>query len=157
MATIEGIDISGLHGPKRGSYPAHFFRDEVAWSPSRSRFAIAYTICEVSMSNDVGCIAWGTQEAGKIKIVQNPAELLVSCWGTPFARWISDTKFIIRIQVRDISRLLVPVLVIDTDGKYNGPEKLDSQLSYNQTDEKEKKNVHKTTELQCGVQGKGSA
>jgi hypothetical protein len=43
------------------------------------------------------------------------------------------------------------------DRNYSGPEKLDSQLSYNQTDEKEKKNVHETTELQCGVQGKGSA
>jgi hypothetical protein len=49
------------------------------------------------------------------------------------------------------------VQVYGANAWYSGPEKLDSQLSYNQTDEKEKKNVHKTTELQCGVQGKGSA
>ncbi len=56
------LDLDLLPGPNRGVSPALYFRDEAVFSPTGKYFALAYTITEASMCNDVGCLLWGTNK-----------------------------------------------------------------------------------------------
>jgi hypothetical protein len=106
------IDLNTLPGPKRGVSPAIYCRDEVVYSPSGKYFALAYTITEASMCNDVGCLLWGTINFFGTTILGNPAGVNISCWYSPWANWLDDQTFVFKAQQCDGSRLHLPLVAI---------------------------------------------
>ena len=112
------IKVDDLPGPKRGQYPAHYFRDDIVCSPSGRHFALAYTIAEASMCNDVGCLLWGVQDGNKTRILCNPSNLTISCWQVPFCRWLSDEIFVCKVQRPCHGRVAVPNLLVDIHGAF---------------------------------------
>jgi len=109
------IDLASLPGPKRGVYPALHVRDEITWSPSSKRFALAYTICEASMSNDIGCIAWGEAGNDRTVILGNPQDIHATCWYTPWAVWVSELVFVFKAQLYCAPRIHLPLVAIHVE------------------------------------------
>jgi hypothetical protein len=112
MDLPDTIVIEELPGPMRGEYPALYFRDDVVWSPQRTHFALAYTICEASMNNEVGCILWARIENSKAKILQNPDGVLASCWRSPWCRWLDEEVFVFKAQTYNGKTTCVPLVAI---------------------------------------------
>jgi hypothetical protein len=112
MDIPDNIVLERLPGPKRGDYPALYFRDDAVWSPQRSHLALAYTICEASMCNDVGCILWAKVDCGKANILQNPDGVLASCWQIPWCLWLDEERFIFKAQKYNGKTTCVPLVAI---------------------------------------------
>ena len=112
MDLPKNIVLEQLPGPKRGDWPALYFRDEVAWSPSRTHLALAYTICEASMCNEVGCILWAEVDGGKATILQNPDSMVASCWRSPWCRWLNESIFVFKSQWYNGENLCLPLVAI---------------------------------------------
>lgn len=112
MDLPDNILIERLPGPKRGEYPAHFFRDDVVWSPGRTHLALAYTICEASMCNDVGCILWARVDGPRASILENPNGVLASCWRSPWCRWLTEDAFVFKAHKYDGKTVNVPLVAI---------------------------------------------
>lgn len=106
------VDLNSLPGPKRSDMPAMFLRDEIVYSPSGKNFALAYSIAEVSMGNEIGCILWGKVQGGKTVVVGNPAEIHSTCWFRPWANWVDDETFVFKAQQYDGKRLHLPLVVV---------------------------------------------
>jgi hypothetical protein len=89
---VNSIDMESLPGPKRSGLV--YYRDEIVWSPNHKYFALAYSICEVTMGNEVGRASWGTVQNGKAKIMAN--SMPFSIWGNhrPWCKWLNDEVFI---------------------------------------------------------------
>ena len=107
------INITKLPGPKRGKHPALYFQDEIVWSPDKTSFALAYTITEASMGNDIGCFLWGRNEKGKSKILENPTKIYASCWQQPWCSWIDNETFIFKAQRYCKKTVHVPLVAIN--------------------------------------------
>lgn len=105
------IVIEELPGPKRGEWPALYFRDEVVWSPRRTRFALAYSICEASMNNEVGCLLWGRSDATHGIVEQNITQMLACCWSSPWCRWLDEDVFAFKAQRYDGRMARVPLVI----------------------------------------------
>lgn len=108
----ENIDFDSLAGPKRGKGVTQYFQDEIVYSPSGKYFALAYTIAEASMCNDVGCIAWGEMSGSDAIIMVNPEGVYASCWRSPWCIWLSDEEFMFKAQIRTESGANTPNVVI---------------------------------------------
>jgi hypothetical protein len=109
------IDLASLPGPTRGVHPALYVRDEISWSPSGKRFALAYTICEASMNNDIGCIAWGETVADRTVILGNPQGIHATCWYTPWAVWVSELAFVFKAQLYRAPRIHSPLVAVHVE------------------------------------------
>lgn len=112
MDLPDNIVLVDLPGPKRGEYPALYFQDDVVWSPQRTHFALAYTICEASMCNDVGCILWARVDDNQATILQNPEGVHASCWQSPWCRWLSEDIFVFKAQKYNGKTTCVPLVAI---------------------------------------------
>ena len=106
------IDIEALPGPRRGRSPALYIRDEAVWAPDRGHVALAYTIYEASMGNEVGCVLWAGVREGKATILGNPREAVASCWRSPWCRWVDAETFAFKTQYVDRGRTRTPLVVI---------------------------------------------
>lgn len=107
-----GLDLDYLPGPKRGASPAIYFRDEPVFSSSGKHFALAYTITEVSMGNEIGCLLWGHVADSGITILGNPEGVYATCWYSPWASWLDDETFVFKAQRYDGKRLHLPLVAI---------------------------------------------
>ena len=67
-----------------GTATEYVRRDEAVWSPSNSRFALAYSIAEVRMNNSIGCVLWGAQREQGTAILGNPGNVHACCWDMPW-------------------------------------------------------------------------
>ena len=112
MEIPNNINIDDLPGPKRGEYPCLYFQDDIVWSPNHERFALAYSITEASMCNNVGCILWAEVKNDKANILQNPIGVLASCWNFPWCKWINNEVFIFKVQRYNGERTYVPLVAI---------------------------------------------
>ena len=108
-----GLDINSLPGPRRGVTPALYFRDEAILSPSRKNFALAYTIAEASIGNEIGCLLWGQAAANDSRILGNPPGVHITCWYSPWAVWLGDETFVFKAQHHDGKRLHLPLVAIN--------------------------------------------
>ena len=106
------IDLDALAGPPRGKWPALYFRDEAVLAPGGAHVAIAYTIYEASMGNEVGRVLCVAVKDGNATILGNPPELLASCWRSPWCRWLDAETFVFKMQYVDEGRTRTPLLVI---------------------------------------------
>jgi hypothetical protein len=107
-----GIKLELLPGPARGKPPALYARDEVVYSPSGQYFALAYTIAETRMGNEVGCLLWGQRQGDHSTTLGNPPGVHVTCWYSPWASWISDQTFVFKAQHWDGFRLHLPLVAV---------------------------------------------
>jgi len=107
-----GVEISALPGPTRGISPCLYVRDETVWSPSREAFALAYTIAEASMNNEIGCILWGKLVAGTSQIRGNPEGVYAVCWSSPWAAWLGEEVFVFKAHYSDGRHLHLPLVAI---------------------------------------------
>jgi len=112
MDLPKNIVVDRLPGPSRGKYPALYFRDEPVWSPDRTHLALAYTICEASMCNEVGCILWAEVSGSTARIIENPDGVLASCWQSPWCRWLSEEVFVFKSQKHNGRTICVPAVVV---------------------------------------------
>lgn len=104
--------LDELPGPKRGQAPALYFQDEVIWSPDQKHFALAYTIMEVTMMNNVGLVLWGSFDGHKTTILGNLPGLCASCWERPWCKWLKADAFVFKAQGYDGRTCHVPLVVI---------------------------------------------
>lgn len=128
----EDLDLNSLPGPERGEHPALYFRDEAIWSPDDSHFALAYTITEASMGNDVGRMAWGALDAdgrAELTVVDG---ILASCWRSPWCLWLENHQFLFKAQVADLTanRTHVPLVMFDLRGRFGVLSKSDTPDSW---------------------------
>jgi hypothetical protein len=112
MDLPENIVLDQLPGPRRGKHPALYYSDDAVWSPSRRHIALAYTICEASMCNDVGCILWAKVIGNRATIIENPDGVLASCWQSPWCRWIDDESFVFKAQKYNGKTTCIPLVAI---------------------------------------------
>ena len=112
MRLPKNLHIDDLPGPKRGEFPALYFRDEPVWSPKKRHIALAYTITEASLMNDVGCILWGTVEAGNLTSFENPSGVYAACWRSPWCTWLSDEHFVFKLQHFDGKVKRIPLIAV---------------------------------------------
>jgi len=90
------------------------YKSEVVWSPNGQYFALAYTIAEASMCNELGHFAFG--RAG-----ENPAvfraidNVSVDCNFSPWCRWLSETCFVFGTQLYIPAKKnsFMPIVAID--------------------------------------------
>lgn len=115
---LPDIDLDDLSGPPRGEYPCLYFRDEVVWSPDGVHFALAYSITEASMGNEIGCIFWGRVAGGVSELVANPQEVYACCWSSPWCSWLEARTFVFKAQRYDGTRLHVPLVVVRFPGDF---------------------------------------
>jgi hypothetical protein len=104
-----GLDIDALPGPTRGVSPALYVRDEVVLSPAGDWFALAYTIFEASICNEVGHVAWGQVVNGSARIQENPPGLIAICWYRPWCVWLHPRAFVFKTQRYSRGRLYMPL------------------------------------------------
>lgn len=107
-----GLDLDSLPGPRRGVSPALYVRDEFVFSPSISKFALAYSIAETSMCNEIGCLLWGETGFHGATVLGNPAGVYVTSWRSPWAVWLDDESFVFKAQQYERGRLHVPLVTI---------------------------------------------
>lgn len=112
------IDIEKLPGPVRGKYPALYFRDEVSWSPSGRRFALAYTIAEASYGNEIGCLLWAESANGHSQVLGTLHTVHACCWRSPWCSWLDDETFVFKAQSYTEGQLFTPVVAINVRGRF---------------------------------------
>ena len=104
--------LDKLPGPKRGeSAPYVAYRDEIIWSPNHAFFALAYTIAEVSMCNEQGCVAWGSTEDQRTTILGNPPKVYAFCGASPWCIWLNDETFIFKAYCHNGKKGHMPLVV----------------------------------------------
>ena len=108
---LNNIDLEKLPGPDRSALV--YYRDEVVWSPNHKYFALAYSINEATMGNEIGFISWGTVENGKATIIRNPTLFSISGNHHPWCKWISDKVFICKAKRYDGEASYAPLVAID--------------------------------------------
>jgi hypothetical protein len=127
------IHVGQLPGPDRAKWPENFFRDEIVWSPSKTRFALAYSIAEASMNNEMGCVLWGEQRADGTAILGNPRWVHACCWEKPWCVWLDDDIFVFKAQEGSGSKVQLPLVIVHvTKGFALMPDTNDVNSSPNQ-------------------------
>ena len=112
QSPLPTLDLDSLPGPRRGVSPAIYIRDEAVFSPSGKHFALAYTIAEASMGNEIGCLLWGEVTRGETTVLGNPEGVHATCWYSPWAAWLDDETFVFKAQQYDGKRLHLPLVAI---------------------------------------------
>lgn len=111
------LDVEALPGLKQGVSPASNFRDEWVVSPTGRYFALAYTIIEASMMNEVGHNVWGRIDHGCGEVI-GTTWVGACCWGSPRASWINDETFVFKAQYHNGTRTHLPLVAVRIDGSF---------------------------------------
>lgn len=104
--------LDELPGPKRGQAAILYYRDEIVWGPGGTYFALAYTIAEASMMNEIGCVLWASFD-GRTRILGNLKGHYACCWDTPWCIWLDQDTFVLKAQYSDGNRRHVPLVVVN--------------------------------------------
>ncbi|WP_350334868.1 hypothetical protein [Coralliovum pocilloporae] len=105
-------------------------RDETCFNASSTRFVIAFNIVEATMLNDMGMIVWGSGGDQQSVVVGCLQKVAVYCWERPFAYWLDDKCFTVKV---DAGRHSHPVIAVHFDKGFqilNGLDNLDSRASH---------------------------
>ena len=105
--------------------------DQIFLNHSKTHFEIIYTIYEASMGNDIGHIAWGTKTDKGHKVIENPKDMRVSCWGSPFCKWLDETTFIFKVQKynKTNNRIYTSLVAINLDQGFHVIENTNDTVS----------------------------
>jgi len=125
MDLPNNIKVDALPGPDRKKWPC--LRDEILWSPQRLNFALAYSIAEASMCNDVGMLLLARADGS---IIFNPRAVGVSCWNSPWGRWLDESVLLFKAQMHHERTVHVPLVVMHIRrGFYVVPETDSAEIS----------------------------
>ena len=107
----EGLDVEALDvtAPEFGER-SPWARDEVVHNADGSRFAAAINVHEHTMMNELGRLVWGIVRQGRPTIIGRGDSLRAVCGSRPFAHWVTDRAFVVRVAARDGRR---PLLAVD--------------------------------------------
>ena len=134
----QDLALDDLPGPKRGVSPTLYFRDESVWSSSGKYFALAYTIAEASMCNEIGCILWASFDGNSSAVLGNPKKVYACCWYSPWCNWVTDETFIFKAQHYDGEKRHLPLVAMNVTQGFAvlpGTNSLDSRpASFNTFD-----------------------
>ena len=72
-------------------------RDETCFNASSTRFVVASNIVEVTMMNDMGKIIWGSIKNQQPVVAGCLKEIAAYCWERPFAHWLDDRCFAVKL------------------------------------------------------------
>ncbi|GAA6133296.1 hypothetical protein NBRC116188_00850 [Oceaniserpentilla sp. 4NH20-0058] len=126
------INIDDLYGPiKEGRTPNCYVDDQIFWNHSKTHFVIIYTIYEASMGNNIGHIAWGTKSDQGHRVIENPKDMRVSCWGSPFCKWLDEITFIFKVQKynKTNNRIYTSLVAINLDQGFHVIENTNDTVS----------------------------
>ena len=106
----QGLDVTSAEYGKRSPWA----RDEVVMSPDGSYFVAAINIHERTPPNqdETGMFVWGDEVDGRRAITGCGGNLLAACRTRPFAHWVGESTFVVRVAVRDGRG---PLLAVDMD------------------------------------------
>jgi len=109
----ENIDLESLPGPQREKLLYSY--DEYICSPESTYFALAYSVDEISMMNNVGCIAWGKIELDKAVIKHTSSTVCATCWRSPWCIWLNEKEFMFKSQYYTDGQNKLPNIVVNMD------------------------------------------
>jgi hypothetical protein len=104
-------------------------RDQTSFNPSKTKFVAAFNIYEHTMMNEMGRIVWGRLAEESVQVVGQMHQHLAYCWEQPFANWIDDNCFVVKINGGSQQ---YPLLAIDFRKgfqKISGSDNLKSRAS----------------------------
>ncbi len=108
------LNLDKIIGPlDRTADYARNYRDEIVYSPTKKYFALAYTICEISMGNEVGCVAWGSITNGIACIEEAPTNTGAACWRAPWCKWVSEDTFIFKVNKYIAGETKIPCIAVN--------------------------------------------
>lgn len=93
-ALPEGLDVQRAHPHQRNPWA----RDQTCFNRTRTKFVAAFNIHEHSMMNEMGQVVWGCLEDNAVQVQGHMQKHLAFCWDQPFAQWIDDDCFAIKIH-----------------------------------------------------------
>lgn len=126
------INIDELYGPiKEGRSPNCYVDDQIFWNHSKTHFVIIYTIYEARMGNNIGHIAWGAKTDQGHGVIENPKDMRVSCWGSPFCKWLDEFTFIFKVQKynKTNNRIFTPLVAINLNQGFHVIENTNDTVS----------------------------
>ena len=121
----EGLNIQAVHPHHRSAWA----RDETCYNPSKTAFVAGFNIYERTMTNEMGRIIWGRLTGESVHVLGQMQKHLVYCWEQPFANWIDDNCFVVKIDNGSES---YPLLAVDLNKglqKIAGTDNLNSRAS----------------------------
>lgn len=93
-ALPKGLDIKSIYPHERHAWA----RDETCHNKSKTKFVAAFNIYEATMMNEMGSIVWGSINDDKVEVKGRLRNLAVYCWEKPFAHWIDEDCFAVKID-----------------------------------------------------------
>lgn len=124
-ALPKGLNIQVVYPHRRSAWA----RDQTCFNPSKTKFVAAFNIYEHTMMNEMGRIVWGGLTGEAVHILGQMKNHLVYCWERPFANWIDDNCFVVKI---DDGSQRSPLLAVDLNKghqKITGSDNLKSRAS----------------------------
>ena len=124
-ALPEGFDLQGEYPHNRNPWA----RDHTCFNPSKTKFVAAFNIYEHSMMNEMGRVIWGSSQGNAVQVQGFMEKHLVYCWEQPFAHWLDDDCFAIKI---DSGKQHYPIVVIHLEKGFqiiSKSEKLETRAS----------------------------
>lgn len=122
----DGLNIQSFAPHERHPWA----RDETCFNSPETRFVAAFNIVEASMMNDMGKFIWGSIVDQQPVVAGLFKEVTVYCWERPFAHWLDDRCFAVKVAP---CRQLFPVIAVHFDKGFqvlDGLDHLDSRASY---------------------------
>ena len=109
------INLARLPGPGRRFAPEDTFRDEPVISPGGDYLALAYSIAEVGMAKEAGCILWARLEGEYARDIVVPRKVQAICWGSPWCRWVDERTFLFKIWHEFRGKVYGPLVAVHVD------------------------------------------
>ncbi len=121
----KGLDVQAVYPHRKNAWA----RDQTCFNPSKTRFVAAFNIYEHTMMNEMGRIVWGDLVGETVQILGQMRNDLAYCWEQPFANWVDDNCFVVKINS---GKQQYPLLAIDLNKgfqKISGSDNLKSRAS----------------------------
>ena len=99
-AELDGLPkgIKSVGVPDQDKYPGE--RDRTIFNSDESRFVSAVNIREAPMTAYFGNLIWGQANGRNWRKTGGLRNVRVLCNG-PFAKWLSDQRFVTRVHIKD--------------------------------------------------------
>lgn len=90
----EGLDAQDFIPHQKNPWS----REQACFNASKTKFVAAFNIYEHTMMNEMGQIIWGSFRGNTALVEGFLQERWVFCWENPFAHWLGDACFAIKVS-----------------------------------------------------------
>jgi len=101
----DSLDLQSIIPHKRDAWG----EDYTVYNCDNSRFVVAFNVFEHTMMNQMGRFAWGVIEDGEPRIINHFKDLFLYCWEQPFAKWIAETTFVVKVAAKQKNHPLIAI------------------------------------------------